>query len=321
MQVHFHLGVHGTGGDRLLRALRRAAPALAASGVAVPDHEGYRALLREAAVSGTRERAVPLDPLLEWGTAAADPGASPSPRAPRAAPARGLFAAREGGAAVADRRGRTDPVLTRQSRPDRLVLFNDDFLGPPLTVLRDRAFYADAAGRATRLAAAFPMAVPSFSLALCRPTAFLDHLIAEYGDGPGLADLRLLRGAGLTWAPVVQALRRVQPDAPILVWREEDMALICHDALLAVAEPGVHAALPEPGVLLADWLPGEALPRLVHYLASHPPANRAQYGRVIKSFLRLYVQAAGAEAGAPDPGYAADLQAIRAVPGVRVLRR
>ena len=49
MQIAFHVGVHCTDDGRLLRCLQANADALAAEGIAVPDPDIYRNLLRDAA--------------------------------------------------------------------------------------------------------------------------------------------------------------------------------------------------------------------------------------------------------------------------------
>lgn len=50
MRIAYHLGVHCTDDDRLVRTLLRNAPALAAEGIEVPDPARYRALIRDTAI-------------------------------------------------------------------------------------------------------------------------------------------------------------------------------------------------------------------------------------------------------------------------------
>lgn len=49
MEIAIHLGVHCTDDERLLRCLRANAAKLAAAGVAVPEPDAYRTLMRDAA--------------------------------------------------------------------------------------------------------------------------------------------------------------------------------------------------------------------------------------------------------------------------------
>lgn len=73
MQIAYHLGVHGTDDDRLIRALLKNRGTLAAQGIAVPSPRAYRQLLPKVAKSlrgapaGPEVRDVILDALGEDG--------------------------------------------------------------------------------------------------------------------------------------------------------------------------------------------------------------------------------------------------------------
>lgn len=73
MQIAYHLGVHGTDDDRLIRALLKNRGTLAAQGIAVPSPRSYRQLLPKVAKTlrgapaGPEVRDVILDALGEDG--------------------------------------------------------------------------------------------------------------------------------------------------------------------------------------------------------------------------------------------------------------
>lgn len=75
MQIVFHLGVHCTDEERLLKCLLKNRGLLAAQGIAVPGPARYRALVRDTAVNLDGQAASPdtqalvLDQILEQGTA------------------------------------------------------------------------------------------------------------------------------------------------------------------------------------------------------------------------------------------------------------
>lgn len=71
MNIAYHLGVHCTDDDRLVRTLHRNAACLAEEGIEVPDPERYRSLIRDTAIQLNGEAATPelqtavLDQIIE----------------------------------------------------------------------------------------------------------------------------------------------------------------------------------------------------------------------------------------------------------------
>ncbi|MDQ1848288.1 hypothetical protein Q9299_08305 [Gemmobacter fulvus] len=71
MRIAYHLGVHCTDDDRLVRTLHKNAAALAAEGIEVPHPNRYRALIRDTAIqlkgqAATQEtQAIVLDQIME----------------------------------------------------------------------------------------------------------------------------------------------------------------------------------------------------------------------------------------------------------------
>ncbi|WP_149141971.1 hypothetical protein [Gemmobacter caeruleus] len=71
MRIAYHLGVHCTDDDRLVRTLHRNAEALAAHGIEVPAPDRYRNLIRDTAiqlkgqVAPTETQAIVLDQIME----------------------------------------------------------------------------------------------------------------------------------------------------------------------------------------------------------------------------------------------------------------
>ncbi|MEH7829517.1 hypothetical protein [Gemmobacter denitrificans] len=70
MRIAYHLGVHCTDDDRLVRTLARNAQALAAEGIEVPEPDRYRSLIRDTAVqlkgqtAGQDTQAIVLDQIM-----------------------------------------------------------------------------------------------------------------------------------------------------------------------------------------------------------------------------------------------------------------
>lgn len=208
MDLILHLGAHRTGSTALLRCLMRSERVLAAEGLSIWPHKTQRALPRLAetpllyalSLIGDASAAKPLDRL-------------------RAEIARRLAVAQKAGA-------------------KRLLLSEENMLGPMRESLMEAALYPVVADRLTAYASILPTEPCRIGLALRSYTGYWlssyiyvlrRHALPRFSEiAPALASGP--RG----WADVVEDIMTVFPKAEILLWRQED---------LATDMPGIAAAL------------------------------------------------------------------------------
>jgi hypothetical protein len=286
MEIVFHLGVHLTDEGRLAAGLARNAVRLAAEGIAVAE------------LGPERKRA---EPFLA-GETPPEPGFAPA-----------LLSA-----------------LFGERPPARAVIADEHLLGPMRSAATARGLYSEAPERLARLAVAFPDARLRFSIALRNPATFLPDLASSLGvDAAGL-----IGGAdplSLRWPPLIEAIRKAVPIASITLWCHEDAPILWPEILRAVSGHDPVATMEGRDAFLAELLAPEGLSRMRAYIAEYPPASDARWRHVTGAFLEKFglPQALEMEIDMPDwsdaevaaltEAYDADLNALRAIPGVTVL--
>ncbi|MEM9342995.1 MAG: hypothetical protein AAGA87_08110 [Pseudomonadota bacterium] len=129
--------------------------------------------------------------------------------------------------------------------PQRIILSNENFLCTPDNVLLGNMLYGEIA-KSAWLPATIPAAEPGFALTLRNVATFLPALTERQEDTSvteaALSDTDPLQ---LSWFETVHGLRQANPDAPILVWCDEDAPLLWPEIMRTVA--GVDETVPLTG--------------------------------------------------------------------------
>ena len=291
MKIVYHLGVHCTDEERLLRCLLKNRAALAEEGIAVPGPARYRTLLRDTAIS-LKGQPAPVD-LQTRLLDEIDVG--------------------DGGDGVR-----------------RMILAWDNFAGFAQGSVRDR-FYPSAGERMRAFRRLFPDAGTEFHLAVRNPATFLPAVIekqrgrtfAQFMEGVDVDRLR--------WSDTIAALRRHNPDVPVTVWCDEDTPLIWPEVLEAVSGHSDALHLEETDDLLAAIMSEDGLAELRGFLGEHPSPSVARRRSIVSTYLKEYALPDRIDVTVEMPGwteetvarlteaYDRDVTTLRSLEGVRFL--
>ena len=195
----------------------------------------------------------------------------------------------------------------------RLVLSNPAFICTPNRIFEGREFYALVRLKAQAMDAIFPDDGIVFCLGTRNPATFVPAVfeqarardVASYLEGMAPTEIR--------WSSVLSRLRAAVPRAGVVVWANEDTALIWGRILRRMAGLDFAAPLAGDHDLLAEIMTDEGMRRCLGYLNSHPPRNQAQLDRAIAAFLGRYAKPEEIEEEIDMPGWdAATIAAVTA---------
>ncbi|MCR9127269.1 MAG: hypothetical protein NXH82_14235 [Rhodobacteraceae bacterium] len=289
MQIVFHAGAHFTDNDRVMKCLLRNKPDFATRGVAVPGPGRYRKLLRD--VMSAMRKAEPRD----------------------------------------DAREVLMDALLDDAQADRMILSSAHFLGVPAAGLRKNLLYPVAGQRMAHLRALFAEDTPEMFLAIRNPATLLP---AVFKDATADEIARALDGADpaeLMWSEMIGRIRLSVPDMPITVWCYEDTPLIWAQIIREIADLPAGEKIVGGFDLLQDIMSAEGMRRFRGYLKRYPVMTEAQKRRVILALLDKFALPDALEEELDLTGwtddlvdditdtYDADLEAIRAIPGVDLI--
>lgn len=232
------------------------------------------------------------------------------------------------------------PVETRDvlvdaitDMPDarRMVLSNAAFLTQPNRIFADGHFYGAAAFKMQALRQMFPDDEVTVFMALRNPATFVPAVFAQARARTMEGYLGAVDPRALRWSDLIARMRAAQPDIPLVVWCNEDTALIWNELLHRLADLPAEAPMEGAHDLLDTIMAPEGMQRFRAYLANHPPASDLQLRRVIGAFLDKYAIAHEIEEEIDIPGwddgmvhdltatYEADIGRIAAMPEVTFL--
>lgn len=289
MKLVLHAGVHFTEEDRLLKCLLRNADDFAEQGIAVPGPSKYRSILREtlnamvSAPAAENARDVLVDAILDEGAA------------------------------------------------QRVILSDPNFFRTPKTAVQQGMLYPAAPVRMMRLLEIFAEDDVEIFLGIRNPATLLPILHSK-SDKPDHLDFWAGRAPlDIRWSETIGLLREAVPEAPITVWCNEDTPLIWAHIIRQMAGLPDNRKIIGGFDLLSSIMSTEGMKRFRAYLKDHPVMTEHQKRRAIAAFLDKYALEAEVEEELDMPGwtdelvdemtdlYDADVAAIAAIPGVRVL--
>jgi hypothetical protein len=257
------------------------------------------------------------------------------PRPARFRPAlREAMLSLKGAAAPAELQERLLDAVLETDRPGHILFSSDSFLCVPQKALASGQLYPLARERAAWIRNLFAGHETTICLALRNPATLLPALQERLGADAELAALLGSVDPGaLSWLDMVERLAAGLADTRIVVWCNEDAAILWPEilALLAGRADGRAEDLEGWDAFLGDLLPAQALDRMRSYLAAHPPRDPVHRRRVIAAFLDRFADPAAIEQSVDLPGwdedtvaqvtarYEADIARIGRLPGIELL--
>ncbi len=295
MQIVCHAGAHATDEDHLLKCLLRNAALLRGVHTAVPGPSRYRNLLRDAVNA--------MD------------------HAPAAPDSRHVL---------------IDAILDQDAAGvERMVLSNPHFFAVPKIAVRGGRLYPQAGTRMQYLQELFHGDEVHLFLALRNPATFLPALwemAPEEARAGGLAGL--LDGADprdLRWSELIARIRAEVPDLPMTIWCDEDTPLIWGEVVRRAGGLALDQKIQGAFDVLARVMTEAGMRRFRAYLKDHPGLPEMQKRKVMAAFWARYPREEAIVEECALPGWDAalieeltqaydeDVEAIAALPGVRVI--
>ncbi|QUJ77352.1 hypothetical protein KDD17_04950 [Sulfitobacter albidus] len=289
MKLVLHAGVHFTEEDRLMKCLLRNAEDFSKIGVAVPGPSKYRGILRET-----------LNAMV---------------RAPAADGARDVL---------------MDAILD-EGDASRVILSDPNFFRTPKTAVQQGMLYPSAPVRMMRLVQLFAVDDVEIFIGIRNPATLLP-ILHRKATKPEPEDFWAGRvPTDIRWSEVIGLMRSSVPQAPITVWCNEDTPLIWAHIIRQMAGLPDDRKIIGGFDLLNSIMSDEGMKRFRAYLKDHPVMTEHQKRRAIAAFLDKYAVEEAVEEELDMPGwtdelvdelteiYDADMEAIAAIPGVRLL--
>ena len=289
MQLVLHTGVHFTEDERLLKCLLRNQDDLAPLGIKVPGPSTYRNLFRDTlnAMHKTEPSEVARDVLL-------------------------------------------DAVLD-DSPAERVILSDANFFRSPATALQQGMLYSAAPVRMMRMAQLFPEDEIRIFMAIRNPASLVPVLFEKAADKTAESFWGDRGPEDLRWSETISLLREAAPEIPLTIWCNEDAPLIWAQVIREMAGLAPDTKIKGGFDLLHTIMSAGGMQRFRGYLDTHPDMSEAQKRRVITAFLDKFALEEEIEEEIDMPGwteelvermtaiYDADVEVIRAIPGVTVI--
>lgn len=291
MQIALHIGAHGTDNDRLIQCLSANADRLETAGISIPQVNDYR------------------KPMLDMLTDVMK------------------------GEAVNQRvRDKMLKDIGMSSGCDRIVLSQENILGRAHRIFERGKLYPIAPKRLADINGLLPTNDLQVYMAIRNPVTFIAETFrlsgsssfAEFVDGVRLADVR--------WSDMIEKLVTAVPQAQFTVWCYEDLPILWGDILRDIAGVEADTAMVGEFDILRDIMSKDGFSRMKTYMDTRPPQTEAQRQRIIMAFLDKFAIEDELEQELDLPGltqdivdrvsadYAADLERVAALPGVRLLQ-
>ena len=215
--------------------------------------------------------------------------------------------------------------------PQRMFLSNANFICIPNKIFDQGLFYAQTEDKVKGLLRLFPDDHITFCLGLRNPATFVPEAFRQSKADTPEAFLRGFPPALIRWSDVVHRIRFVAPDAPIVVWCNEDTPLIWAELIRELAGIPPRTRITGGFDMLAALMAPEGMSRLARFIREHPPQTVAQKRRIIAAFLDRYALPDALEEEVDFPGltedsiaqisaaYDADVALIGQIDGVRLI--
>lgn len=213
----------------------------------------------------------------------------------------------------------------------RVVLSHDNFMGVPGRSVENNMLYPVTAQRLPRLHHLFEGHDVEIFMAVRDPASFIPAAF-ERTHAPDFATF--LEGSDpmeLRWSNLIMRQREAVPEAPIMVWCNEDTPLIWNEILREISGHDSYTVLDGRDDFLGELMVKGGLQRMQAYLEAHPPQNEMQRRRVVVAFLDKFAKPDALEEEIDLPGwteeymaqlsalYDDDMEIVRQIPGVTLL--
>lgn len=168
---------------------------------------------------------------------------------------------------------------------ERVVLSNENFLGPQEAALSDEGLYP-LAERSSWLRKCLPSHDVEFALALRNPVTLVPRLLRAKPTPPWNNLFPSLKT--LSWLDVIVEIITLNPDTPLIIWCHEDTPFIWSELMqeLTAHDPATHMEGTDD--MLEQTMSAAGLAKLKHFLQSQGHTTRSQRAHAIGAFLEAH---------------------------------
>lgn len=287
MDIILHIGAHHTDGGALMRSLLKNADALAREKVLVPGPSRYRKIM------GTMVTRL-----------------------------RGDFPTPDAQATLMD-------ALTDGDPPERVFLSSSNFVCVPDRVLDEGQLYPRTF-KTRWLRNLFPNDEVVFAIGLRSPATLLSALWTDIrlGGGSYAEFMGNTNALALRWSDVILRIREENPECPVITWLHEDTPFVWPEIMHILTGVPMDERLDGEDDMLARIMQRAGMILFHEALEKHPrmPAEdrRALAMDLLETWaapdqLEIEIDLPGwtsDDVNAVEAAYEADLDVIRAIPGV-----
>lgn len=195
-----------------------------------------------------------------------------------------------------------DEILDGKSA-ERVIFSNTKFICVPKRIFESRVFYKLAEEKLSGMRLLFAEDEREICLALRNPATFIPACFEDAGGGDFAEFMRGVDPQSIRWSHLVGEIRRIDPEAQITLWCDEDTPMIWPKLIRSLA--GVPNSAPISGGydLLAELMSPVGMSRFLTYIKSHPPQTEAQKYKVIEAFLEKFAIPEAVEQEISLPGW------------------
>ncbi|MGB0901917.1 hypothetical protein [Halocynthiibacter sp.] len=199
-------------------------------------------------------------------------------------------------------------AILEGEQPQRLVMSAPNFMGFPKFAIEKNILYPDAHDRISNLINLLPADESEIHLSISSPVSFVPAVMAlntTKNQNPQVTGADPRR---LLWSELIQRLRQSCPNAPLVVWCQEDTPMIWSEVLLTVA--GLAASvkpLEASNDILSEIMTQEGLQRYQAYMQARSPMTQQQHSAVAAAFLDKFAVPDALEMEINMPSWNAEL--------------
>lgn len=232
---------------------------------------------------------------------------------------------------VTDFKGAVLSGMIGDSKPERLILSNDNFFGVPRRAIKNNAFFPHAEERLRGVSNLFAGEDLEVFLSIRNPATFIPALVKASPNHPLEEVTDNCEPMALRWSDLIMRIRQAAPHMQVTVWCNEDTPIIWEEIMREMADLGSTIDLQGGMDLLRTIMSAEGIKRLEVFLKEHPGVTEIQKRRIYAAFLDKFAIEEEIEEELDLPGwthqlvdamtdsYDEDVFLIERIPGVTVL--
>ncbi|KGJ03508.1 hypothetical protein SAMN04487972_11820 [Paracoccus halophilus] len=215
--------------------------------------------------------------------------------------------------------------------PKRMICSTPNFLGTERRAISPEGLYVTAGEKMAALANLFPDCEVEFFLALKNPATLIPHVVSHKNTGTYREVMAGVDPEAMRWAPTIRSILSHLPGHRIIVWCNEDTALIWPEVVRRIATMPSDVPLKAGLQILGDIMRPEGIHMIREALAREERLTTASRRRIFSEALEKHALPEEIDIEVNLPGwtqelvdritaaYDRDVAEIAALPGIEFI--